>query len=81
MCQVSFNKEGKAVPGRNFFEAWDDLACRTKLAIKTDTKALLEHLDWQLFGVHRVAFYGDFREKIKDLATLIGFEVVEKDRI
>ena len=71
---------GEAVSGRELFEAWDDLACRTKLAIKTDTAGLLEHLDWKTFGVHRVVFYGNFREKMKDLATLIGFEVVEKDR-
>ena len=58
---------------------WDDLACRTKIAIKTNTKALIKNLDSKTFGVHRVVFYGDFREKFKDLATLIGFEVVEED--
>jgi len=68
---------GKTVSGRDFFEDWDDLACRTKLAIETDTKALLDNLDWRTFASHRVAFYGDLTEEIKDLATLIGFEVVE----
>lgn len=71
---------GKTVSGEELFEYWDDLLCRTKLAIETNAKALLENLDWKTFGNHRVAFYGDHREKIKDLATLIGFEVVEKDR-
>ena len=71
---------GEAVPGRELFEDWDDLACRTKLAVKTDTKGLLENLDWKTFGVHRTAFYGDHRQRIKDLATLVGFQVVEKDR-
>ena len=71
---------GRAVPGRNFFKEWDDLACRTKLAIEADTEAMLRNVDWQTFGVHRVVFYGDYRQKIKDLATLIGFEVAEDDR-
>jgi hypothetical protein len=68
---------GKTVSGRDFFEDWDDLACRTKLAIETDTKALLGNLDWRTFAAHRIAFYGDFTEEINDLAALIGFEVAK----
>jgi hypothetical protein len=68
---------GKTVSGRDFFEDWDDLACRTKLAMETDTKALLDNIDWRTFAAHRIAFYGDFTEEIKDLAALIGFEIVE----
>jgi hypothetical protein len=73
---------GKTLSGRQFFEEWDNpgLACRTKLAIKANTKSLLKNLDWALFGQHRAVFYGDIREKLKDLATLIGFEVVEEDK-
>jgi len=29
---------------------------------------------------HQVVFYGNHRKKIKNLAALIGFEVIEKDR-
>jgi len=43
-------------------------------------ESLLENLDWKTFGNHRVTFYGDYRQKTKDLATLIGFEVAEKDK-
>ncbi len=71
---------GKTISGEELFPFWDDILCRTKLAIKTNTKALLENLDWQTFGNHRVAFYDDHRQKIKDLAKLIGFEVIEKDK-
>jgi len=39
-----------------------------EIAIKTNTKALIKNLDWKTFEVHRVVFYGDFREKFKDLA-------------
>ena len=71
---------GKTVSGEDLFKGWDDLLCRTKLAIKTNAKALLEDFDPQKFGNHRVVFFGDHRQKFKDLATLIGFEVVEEDK-
>lgn len=32
------------------------------------------------YGVHRCATFGDFRERIRDLATLIGFALIEEDR-
>jgi len=51
-----------------------------KLIIKTNAQKLLENVDWKTFGNHRVAFFGDYRQKFKDLAKLIGFEVVEKDK-
>jgi len=71
---------GRAVSGTKFFADWDDLACRTKIAVETNTEALLANLDWQTFGVHRVLFYGEFRQAFKDLATLMGFEAIEEDR-
>jgi hypothetical protein len=70
---------GETVSGEELFVGWDDILCRTKLAIRTDAKALIENLDWKTFGNHRVAFYGDHRQKFKDLATLMGFEVIEDD--
>ena len=48
--------------------------------METNTKARLENLDWQTFGVHRVVFYGDWRQEFKDLAALMGFQVIEEDR-
>lgn len=71
---------GKTTSGKEIFNEWDNLACRTKVAIKTNTEMLLKNIDWQTFGVHRVVFYGDFRKEIKNLATLIGFEVIEEDK-
>ena len=71
---------GKTISGEDLFTYWDDLLCRTKIAIKTNAQKLLENLDWKTFGNHRVAFFGDYRQKFKDLAKLIGFEVVEEDR-
>ncbi len=31
------------------------------------------------YGVHRCATFGDFRERLRDLATFIGFTLVEED--
>lgn len=72
---------GETVSGEELFPYWDDILGRTKLAIKTDAKALLENVDWKTFGNHRAAFFGDYRQEFKDLAKLIGFEVVEKDKL
>lgn len=71
---------GKTVSKEQMYIEVDEpgMSCRTKLAIKADTKALLENLDWKTFGSHRVVFYGDYREEIKNLATLMGFEVEEE---
>ncbi len=71
---------GETVSGEELFPYWDDVLGRNKVAIKTDARALLENVDWEAFGNHRTVFFGDFRQQFKDLAKLIGFEVVEKDR-
>jgi hypothetical protein len=71
---------GETVSGEELFTGWDDILCRTKLAVKTDAEALLEHLDWKTFGNHRVAFYGDHRRRFRDLAALMGIEVIEENR-
>ena len=71
---------GETVDGEKLFPGWYDILCRTKLAIDTDAERLLRNLDWRTFGNHRVAFYGDHRQRFKNLATLMGYEVVEKDR-
>lgn len=71
---------GQTVPGEQLFRGWDDILCRTKLAIDTDAEALLRNLDWATFGNHRVAFYGNHRKEFRELAKLLGYKVVEKDR-
>ena len=71
---------GETVSGEELFPYWEDILGRNKIAIETDAKALLENVDWGTFGNHRTAFFGDYRQEFKDLAKLIGFEVVEKDR-
>ena len=72
---------GETVSGENLFPYWNDLLCRTKVAIRTNARALHENRDWNTFGHHRVTFFGDYRQEFSDLGTLIGFEVVECDRL
>ena len=71
---------GETVSGEELFPYWEDILGRNKIAVKTDAKALLENVDWETFGNHRTAFFGDYRPEFKDLAKLIGFEVAEKDK-
>ena len=70
---------GESVSGEELFAGWDDILCRTKLPIRTNAEALFHNLDWKTFGNHRVAFYGNHRGEFKELASLIGFDVVEDD--
>jgi hypothetical protein len=32
------------------------------------------------YGVHKCATFGDYRERLKDLADFLGFAVIEEDR-
>jgi hypothetical protein len=54
-------------------------SCATKLVGTTNTKALAKNWRWRS-GWHRVVFYGDWREDLKDFATLLGLQVLEEDR-
>ncbi|MFO7898185.1 MAG: hypothetical protein R6V58_03890, partial [Planctomycetota bacterium] len=72
---------GRTVPGEQLFPGWDDILCRTKVAIDADADALFHNLDWRTFGNHRVVFYGDHRRTFRQLAVLLGFGVVEADRM
>ena len=71
---------GTSVNGETLFPGWDHILCRTKLAVETDAHKLLENVDWKICGNHRVAFFGDYRKDFMDLAELMGYETVQKDR-
>ncbi|NUQ61408.1 MAG: hypothetical protein HUU20_02900 [Pirellulales bacterium] len=45
-----------------------------------DARKVLPHIDPDKYGIHRCATFGDFRERLKDLAGLVGFHVIEEDR-
>jgi hypothetical protein len=44
-----------------------------------DARKVLRYVHPDKYGVHRCATFGDFRERLKDLSALIGFEAIEED--
>jgi hypothetical protein len=72
---------GKTVDGHALYKNLDDIACRTKVIAKVNNiKAIQDHQSPDEYGIHRVATLGDLRQEIKDIATLLGFDVIETDR-
>jgi hypothetical protein len=56
----------------------DSRSCRTKLAaeVKGDIQKLLTQ--WDVWGWHRVTFYGDHKLALSQLSTLLGFKLIEE---
>jgi len=72
---------GKTVDGHSLYKDFDNIMCTSKLIAKVDnTEKILKHSSPDAYGIHRAATFGDLRQQIKDLAVLIGFEVIEEDR-
>ena len=72
---------GTTADGHSLYKDFDGIMCRTKLVVKVDdAKRIQRHFSPDEYGIHRAGTLGNLREKIKDLATLIGFEVVEEDK-
>ena len=47
--------------------------------MSVDAKKVQRYVYADKYGVHRCATFGDFRERIKDIATFIRFTVIEED--
>ena len=47
--------------------------------VSVDARKVLRYVYADKYGVHRCATFGDFRERIKDIGTFIGFNVIEED--
>ena len=59
---------------------WNETMCRTKFAIKVkDAKKIEQFVYPDKYGVHRTGTLGDYRQGVKQLATLIGLNVIEED--
>jgi len=72
---------GETVDGYSLYEDWANIMCRTKLVVKLeDARRVQSHLYPDVYGVHRTATLGDFREQIKQIGRLLRFEVVEENR-
>jgi len=44
-----------------------------------DAKKIMTHMYPDIYGEHKLATFGDFRERLGDFATFIGFQVIEED--
>ncbi len=44
-----------------------------------DARKVQRHIYPDRYGVHKCATFGDHRDRIKDIAALIGFAVIEED--
>ncbi|MEA3345549.1 MAG: hypothetical protein U9Q78_04805 [Chloroflexota bacterium] len=69
---------GVSVSGEEYYRGFEDILCRTKLVMKTNSEAFERDYDTTTFGVHRNIIYGDHTQAVNDLAKLMGFEVVEE---
>jgi hypothetical protein len=59
---------------------YKEIMCRTRLVTKVnDAEKIQKFIYPDKYGVHRSGVLGDYREEIKDLATLIGYNVIEED--
>jgi len=55
--------------------------CRTKLITKViDAEKIQDYYAVDSYGLHRTGTFGDLRQMIKDIAHLVGFQVIEEDR-
>jgi hypothetical protein len=72
---------GTIVNGHDIYRNinYEDLWCRTNLITKVNAKEVRKHYFADAYGIHRAATLGDLREKIKNLAVLLGFNVIEED--
>jgi hypothetical protein len=63
--------------GRSAENVYNDMACRTKLAVelKGDIEKLVSN--WSM-GWHRVTFYGDLRDPLLAFADRAGLKVIEE---
>ena len=73
--------------GNLLLDDFDNRICRNKMLVRSEhpTRCYLLPSDpkggafrnwWGSWGCHQVAFYGDLRPKLKEFASLVGFEVV-----
>ena len=75
---------GEIVDGRAVYTGGEDLdnvMCTAKIIVKHDDigKIQKQFQPW-LYGIHLNATLGDLRKPLKDVAVLMGLEVVETDR-
>jgi hypothetical protein len=71
---------GTLVDGYSLFRNYENLVCRNKIIIKVDdAKTVRDHYFADAYGIHRAATIGNLEETIRNLAVLLGLEVMDED--
>jgi len=76
----SMNKAFSIHTGKTVANVNDEKACRTKLAAEVDAEKILDNYHSEIFGWHRVTFYGNYRKEMINLATLYGLKTYQEDK-
>jgi len=75
---------GTVVDGKAVYSGGEDLdnvMCTAKIIARVDDiEKIQDQFQPYLYGIHRIATLGDLRQPIKDIARLLGLEVIEMDR-
>jgi hypothetical protein len=74
---------GEIVNGRTIYSGGEDLfnvMCTSKIIARVEARKIREQHFPSLYGIHHCATLGDLRQPIRDIGTLLGLEVVERDR-
>ena len=58
---------------------YSELACSTKIIGRANVAAIINNYNWRA-GWHRVLFYGDWRDQLREVALLLGLRVIEEDK-
>ena len=56
-----------------------DRGCHTKLAAESNVRSIMKNWNMDIFGWHRVTVYGDWRDKLMNLARMKGMRIIEED--
>ena len=74
---------GETVNGYDIYTGGEDIynvMCTAKVIARVDAEKIRDqHLPY-LYGIHTNATLGDLRQQMKDIAVLLGFDLVESDR-
>jgi L-fucose isomerase-like protein len=71
---------GEIIPGNSIYSNFTEYYCCSKLVVRTNADNIIKNYEYRDFGNHNCLFYGDFRNNVKELASLLGFNIVEMDR-
>jgi hypothetical protein len=70
---------GTTADGYALYDNYEDLVCRNKIIVKVENiKNIRNHYFADAYGIHRAATIGDLEETIKNLAVLLGLDVMDE---